>query len=435
MHELKSSVEAMERAKKAIPGGVNSPVRALRAVGGDPFFAAGGEGAYIFDLDGNQYIDLVLAYGPLILGHRHPSVMDAIMSTLSRGLSFGAPTIAEVELAELIKSALPSVELIRLVNSGTEATMSAIRLARGFTGRPKIVKFDGCYHGHADHLLVKAGSGMATFGVPDSAGVPADFATHTISIPYNDHQALRAVFDTMGSEIAAVIVEPYAGNMGVVPPDHEFIEALRTLPAMHGSLLIFDEVITGFRVAWGGAQELLDVRPDLTCLGKVIGGGLPIGAYGGRAEVMEKVAPLGPVYQAGTLSGNPLSVAAGLATLSVLSDFDPYPWLEEKTKRLCEGLVKAAKEAGVQVQVNQVASMFTVFFTDREVRDFASAKTCDTSAYAVFFHEMRRRGVSLPPSQFEACFLSTAHGDATVDAVLSAASESFARVREVRDAG
>jgi glutamate-1-semialdehyde 2,1-aminomutase len=432
--KLDLSIEAMARACKAIPGGVNSPVRALKGVGGDPFFVAGGEGAYVFDLDGNRYLDLILSWGPLILGHRHPTVVEAVERALARGLSFGAPTGGEVELAEAVKRAFPSMDLVRLVNSGTEATMSAVRVARGFTGRSKLVKFEGCYHGHADHLLVKAGSGLATFGAPDSAGVPAEFAAHTITLPYNDPAALRAAFDAAGRDIAAVIVEPYVGNMGVVCPTPEFVEALRTAPTAAGALLIFDEVMTGFRVAWGGAQERLDVKPDLTCLGKVIGGGLPVGAYGGRQDVMEKVSPLGPVYQAGTLSGNPLSVAAGLATLTVLSDFDPYPWLDEKAARLAAGLAEAAAEAGVPVRVNRVASMLTVFFTDADVTDWPSAKRCDTRAFATFFHEMRKRGVSLPPSQFEAAFLSTAHGDAAVDAVIEAAREAFVKVREARDA-
>ena len=433
--DLKLSVDAMARAVKAIPGGVNSPVRALRGVGGDPFFAAAGEGAYIYDLDGNRYLDLILAWGPLILGHRHPTVVEALSRGLARGFSFGAPTVGEVELAEAVKGAYPSMDLVRLVSSGTEATMSAVRVARGFTGRSKLVKFEGCYHGHADFLLVKAGSGMATFGTPDSAGVPAEFAAHTLTLPYNDPAALKALFETSGDDIAAVIVEPFVGNMGVVIPTPEFVAALKTVPAAHGALLIFDEVMTGFRVAWGGAQELLDVRPDLTCLGKVIGGGLPVGAYGGRADVMEKVSPLGPVYQAGTMSGNPLSVAGGLATLAVLSDFDPYPWLEKKAARLCEGLAAAAAEAAVPVVINRIASMFTVFFTDAPVDDWAGAKRCNTKAFAVFFHEMRRRGVSLPPSQFEAAFLSTAHGDAEVDAIVDAARASFVKVREALDAG
>ena len=422
---LDHSILAMARALDSIPGGVNSPVRALKAVGGDPFFAAGGEGAYIFDLDGNKYLDFILAWGPLILGHRHPAVVEALSQAISRGFSFGAPTIEEVELAEMVKGAMPNVELLRLVNSGTEATMSAIRLARAFTGRRKVVKFTGCYHGHADFLLVKAGSGAATFGIPDSAGVPKEFAEHTISLPYNDPDALCAAFDAAGQEIAAVIVEPIAGNMGVVAPRPSFVDALQTVPRKHGALLIADEVMTGFRVAWGGAQELLELKPDLTCLGKVIGGGLPIGAYGGRADIMGMVAPLGPVYQAGTMSGNPLSVAAGLSTLTVLCDTDPYPGLEEKAARLCEGIARAAEKARVPVQVNRVGSMFTVFFSEVRVEDLAGAERCDRQAYARFFHEMRRRGVSLPPSQFEAAFLSTAHQDAEIDLAICAASEAF----------
>ena len=326
--DLKKSMEAMTRAELSIPGGVNSPVRAHRAVGGSPFFVEKGQGAWLVDLDGNRYVDLILAYGPLILGHRHPVVVSALDEALKKGFSYGVPTTGEIDLAEAVKSAFPSIEKVRLVNSGTEATMSAVRVARGFTGRSKLVKFTGCYHGHADHLLVKAGSGATTFGSPDSAGVPAEFAAHTLNLPYNDPEALDETFDTLGDEIAAVIVEPFVGNMGVVSPTPEFVKALCDVPRAHGALLIFDEVMTGFRVGRGGAQSILNVKPDLTCLGKIIGGGLPVGADGGRADVMDCVAPLGPVYQAGTLSGNPLSVAAGLATLGVLETDDPYPYLD-----------------------------------------------------------------------------------------------------------
>jgi len=427
---LARSEAAMAEAVRLIPGGVNSPVRAHRAVGGTPSFIARADGPFVVDLDGNRHVDLILAYGPLILGHRHPEVVAAIEAQCERGLSFGMPTEQEVELARLVTTAIPGLQWLRLVNSGTEATMSAVRLARGVTGRPKVVKFAGCYHGHADHLLVKAGSGATTFGTPDSAGVPAEFAAHTITLPYNDPQALRAVFRELGAEIAAVIVEPYAGNMGVVLPAGEFVEALRTTPRAHGALLIADEVMTGFRVAWAGAQSLLGLEPDLTCLGKVIGGGLPVGAYGGRREFMQAVAPLGPVYQAGTLSGNPLSVAAGLATLRVLERTKPYAALDALCARLAQGLSDAAAEAGVSVQVQRIGSMFTVFFTREEVRDYETARRCDTRAFATFFHEMRRRGVMLPPSQFEAAFWSTAHRESEVATVIEAARHAFRRVRE-----
>ncbi len=429
---LTRSVAALHAAEAVIPGGVNSPVRALRAVGGTPFFADRGEGPHVWDLDGNRYVDLILSWGPLILGHRHPEVLAAIRAQCERGLTYGMPTVEEVELARVLTGALPGLERVRLVNSGTEATMSAVRVARGFAGRPKVVKFAGCYHGHADHLLVKAGSGALTFGSPDSAGVPEEFAAHTLTLPYNNPTALREVFRTMGRDIAAVIVEPFVGNMGVVLPADDFVEALRTVPAAHGALLILDEVMTGFRVAWGGAQVLLGLRPDLTCLGKVIGGGLPVGAYGGRADIMEKVAPLGPVYQAGTLSGNPLSVAAGLATLQVLQRTMPYDDLDAQCGRLADGLKAAAAEAGVPVQVQRVGTMFTVFFTDEPVRDYEGTRRCDVRAFAAFFHEMRRHGVMLPPSQFEAAFWSTAHGDGEVEAVLAAARLAFRKVREVR---
>jgi len=425
---LERSRAAMARAREVIPGGVNSPVRALRAVGGDPFFAAGGDGAWIFDEDGNRYVDLVLSWGPLILGHRHPAVVQALQGVLSRGFAFGAPTVGEVDLAEAVRKAFPSMERVRLVNSGTEATMSAVRVARGFTGRPKLVKFEGCYHGHADYLLVKAGSGAMTFGTPDSAGVPPEFAAHTITLPYNDPEALRACFETAGEQIAAVIVEPYVGNMGVVSPSPAFVTALQEVPRAHGALLIFDEVMTGFRVAYGGAQELLGVVPDMTCLGKVIGGGLPVGAYGGRREIMEQVSPVGPVYQAGTLSGNPLSVAAGLATLGVLAQTRPYERLDQTGARLCAGLAERAAAAGIPVTINRLGSMFTVFFTDRPVTDLAGAKSCDTERFGRFYHRMRQRGVSLPPSQFEAAFLSAAHDDDEIDRILDAAQEAFAAI-------
>lgn len=422
---MERSKALMARAVESIPGGVNSPVRALRSVGGSPFFAASGEGAWVTDVDGNRYVDLILSWGPLVLGHRHPAVVAAIREALDHGMSYGAPTEGEVDLAEALRRAMPGLERVRLVNSGTEATMSAVRVARGFTGRPKLVKFEGCYHGHADFLLVKAGSGALTFGAPDSAGVPAEFAAHTITLPYNDPAALADAFATAGDQIAAVIVEPYVGNMGVVTPTPAFVEALNTVPKARGALLICDEVMTGFRVAFQGAQSLLGLTPDLTCLGKIVGGGLPVGAYGGRREVMDMVSPVGPVYQAGTLSGNPLSVAAGLATLKVLEDTNPYPAIELAATRLCDGLAMAAADAGVTVTINRIASMFTVFFTGTPVTDLESAKTSDTKAFGRWFHEMRCRGVSLPPSQFEAAFLSSAHGDAEVDLVIAAAREAF----------
>jgi len=400
-----------ERAQLLMPGGVNSPVRAFKAVGGTPFFVARGEGCYLWDVDGNRFVDFVCSWGPLILGHAHPEVVAAVKEAVERGTTYGAPTELEVALAEKIQQAFPSMEMLRLVNSGTEATMSAIRAARGYTGRKKIVKFEGCYHGHADYLLVKAGSGAATFGIPDSAGVPEGTAQDTIVLPYNDIEAFNKTMDAMGEEIAAVIVEPIAGNMGVVLPKPEFLAALRQQTEKHGIVLIFDEVITGFRVAYGGAQSLYGIKPDMTCLGKIVGGGFPLAAYGGRKEIMQTVAPLGPVYQAGTLSGNPVAVTAGLKTLEILERDNPYPELERRTKQLTQVISGAAKEAGVPVQINQIASMFTVFFTDQPVVDYASARRSDTQRYARFFHALLERGVYFPPSQFEAAFLSTAHDD------------------------
>lgn len=398
-----------ERAQKLMPGGVNSPVRAFRAVGGIPFFVAKGEGCYLWDVDGNKFIDFVCSWGPLILGHAHPEVVSAVKEAVEKGTTYGTPTELEVLLAEKIQQAFPSMEMLRLVNSGTEATMSAIRVARGCTGRKKIVKFEGCYHGHADYLLVKAGSGATTFGIPDSAGVPEGTAQDTIVLPYNDVQAFNETMDAMGDEIAAVIVEPIAGNMGVVLPKPEFLKALREQTEKHGTVLIFDEVITGFRVAFGGAQSLYGIRPDMTCLGKIVGGGFPLAAYGGRKEIMQSVAPLGPVYQAGTLSGNPVAVTAGLKTLEILERDNPYPELESKTRQLTEVIAEAAKEFSIPVQINQIASMFTVFFTDQPVTDYSSAKRSDTQRYARFFHALLERGVYFPPSQFEAAFVSTAH--------------------------
>jgi len=411
----------LERAQKLIPGGVNSPVRAFRGVGGTPRFIARGEGSRIWDADGNEYIDYVGSWGPLLLGHRHPAILRALEEAMASGTSFGAPTEREIELADAIRDAVPSIEMVRLVNSGTEATMSAIRLARGFTGRDLIVKFEGCYHGHMDSLLVKAGSGVATLGIPDTAGVPAAFADTTIAVPFNSADAVERAFRNHPGRIAAVIVEPVAGNMGCVPPAPGFLGALRELTARHGALLIFDEVMTGFRVAYGGAQQLYGIRPDLTTLGKVIGGGLPIGAYGGRVDVMARIAPSGPVYQAGTLSGNPLAVAAGLAMLRHLKAHpEIYSQLEQRTARLT-----AAAPPGVVF--NRTGSMFTLFFIEGPVTDYESAKRSDTARFARFFHWMLERGVYLAPSQFEAGFVSAAHSEEDITRTVEAAREFFAR--------
>jgi glutamate-1-semialdehyde 2,1-aminomutase len=408
------------RAQAVIPGGVNSPVRAFRGVGGTPRFIVRGEGSRVFDADGNSYIDYVGSWGPLLLGHRFPAVIEALREVLDVGTSFGAPTEREIELAELIRSAMPSMEMIRLVNSGTEATMSALRVARGFTGRDLTIKFEGCYHGHVDSLLVKAGSGLATLGIADSAGVPRGFAETTIGLPFNSVWAVERAFAERGPEIAAVIVEPVVGNMGCVPPAPGFLEALRELTKRHGALLIFDEVMTGFRLAPGGAQQLFGIKPDLTTLGKIIGGGLPIGAYGGRADIMKKVAPLGPVYQAGTLSGNPLAVSAGLAMLRhLLADPEVYETLESRSAQLCERTPPG-------VTINRVGSMFTFFFTPEPVTDWDSAKRSDTACFGRFFHFMLERGVYLAPSQFEAGFVSAAHSEDDIRRTVVAAREFFA---------
>ena len=407
------------RAQKVIPGGVNSPVRAFRGVGGIPRFIERGQGSHIFDTDGNSYVDYVCSWGPLLLGHRPPCVIDALAEVLAVGTSFGAPTEREVQLAELIARAVPSMDMVRLVNSGTEATMSALRLARGFTGRDLVIKFEGCYHGHVDSLLVKGGSGMATLGIADSAGVPKAFAETTISVPFNSLAAVEKAFTDRGSQIAAVIVEPVVGNMGCVPPAAGFLEGLRELTSRHGSLLIFDEVMTGFRLALGGAQERFGIRPDLTTLGKIIGGGLPMAAYGGRADIMKKVAPLGAVYQAGTLSGNPLAVTAGLAMLRYLiAHPEVYDILEARAAQLT-----AVRHPGITV--NRVGSMFTFFFCDGPVTDWESAKKCDTARFAKFFRFLLERGVYLAPSQFEAGFVSAAHTAQDVQATVDAAQEFF----------
>ena len=413
----KRSEELFAEAQKSIPGGVNSPVRAFRGVGGTPPFIVRGQGSHIWDADGNEYIDYVGSWGPLLLGHRHPDVLEALEDAMARGTSFGAPTEREIELAEAIRDAVPSMEMVRLVNSGTEATMSAIRLARGFTGRDLTVKFEGCYHGHVDSLLVKAGSGVATLGLPDTAGVPKSFADTTIALPFNSAAAVERAFAEHGDRIASVIVEPVVGNMGCVPPARGFLEALREITARHAALLIFDEVMTGFRVSYGGAQQLYGIHPDLTTLGKVIGGGLPIGAYGGRADVMSKIAPSGPIYQAGTLSGNPLAVSAGLAMLRRLKSHpEVYEQLERRSARL-------VADAPPGLTVNRVGSMFTLFFTQGPVTDYESAKRSDTRRFAEYFHFMLERGIYLAPSQFEAAYVSAAHTDEDIQRTVTAARE------------
>ncbi len=413
------------RAQKLIPGGVNSPVRAFRSVGGEPRFIQSGKGSHVTDVDGQSYIDYLGSWGPLILGHCPSKVQAALRSQIALGTSFGATTENEVVIAEMVTKAFSSIEKVRLVNSGTEATMSAIRLARAFTGRNKIIKFDGCYHGHVDSLLVKAGSGIATLGLPDSAGVQPQDCSSTFSVPYNDADMVQHVLEENRAEVAAVIIEPIAGNMGTVLPAKGFLQRLRKLTREHGALLIFDEVITGFRLSYGGAQELLNIKPDLTCLGKIIGGGLPVGAYGGHREIMKWIAPEGPVYQAGTLSGNPLAVAAGIAALGALKQPGIYKKLESMTLELTAGLQKAAEEAGVPVQINQIGSMFTVFFTPTPVTDFQTAKTCNTASYGKFFHSLLDQGVYFPPSQFETCFISLAHSRADIKATIQAARVAF----------
>jgi len=413
-------------AVKVIPGGVNSPVRAFKGVGGQPLFIERGEGPYLYDVDGNRYLDMVGSWGPLIFGHADPEIVAAITDAATRGTSFGAGTEAEVRFAEDICAAVPSVEKVRLVSSGTEATMSFLRAARGFTGKNKIVKFEGCYHGHSDALLAKAGSGLATFGLPDSAGVPATVTAATITLPFNDLDAVATLLEEDG-DIAAVALEPVAGNMGCVPPKPGYLEGLRALTREHGALLLFDEVMTGFRLAYGGAQERFGVTPDLTALGKIVGGGLPLAAYGGRADIMDVIAPVGPVYQAGTLSGNPLAVAAGRTMLRKLRENPPYAYLEEQTAALADSWRESAAAAGVPVTVNQVGSMVTVFFTGSgAVTDYASAKTSDAARYAAFFWAMLERGVYLPPSQFEAAFLPVVFAPEQLDLVKQAARESFA---------
>lgn len=422
------SRELFAEAQKLIPGGVNSPVRAFKSVGGEPVFMYRGSGCLLYDVDGNEYIDYVLSWGPMIVGHAHPQVTKALNEAISRGTSFGTPTEPEVELAGMVIRAFPSMELVRMVSSGTEAAMSAIRLARGFTGRDKIIKFEGCYHGHADSLLVKAGSGVTTLGIPDSPGVPADLAKNTITVPFNDLEAVRKVMEADGSNIACIIAEPVPGNMGVVPPAEGFLNGLRNITREHGSLLIFDEVMSGFRVAFGGAQELYGITPDLTCLGKVIGGGLPVGAYGGRRDIMEKIAPLGPVYQAGTLSGNPVAMTAGIETLKILSQPNTYERLESLSEQLTQGIKGAANAAGIPVYNTRVGSMVCTFFTEAPVSDYASAKKADTVRFGKFFISMLEEGVYLAPSQFEAAFLSTAHNEAYIEKTISAAYRAFKKL-------
>jgi glutamate-1-semialdehyde 2,1-aminomutase len=419
------SDELFSRAKAVIPGGVSSPVRAFKAVGGTPLFVARAEGARFWDEDGRGFIDYVGSWGPMILGHAHPAVVEAVREATLRGTSYGAPCAAEVELAERITRLVPSVEKVRFVSSGTEATMSALRVARGFTGRRKILKFDGCYHGHADSLLVSAGSGVATLGIPGSPGVPEGTVADTLVAPFNDVAAVEAVVAAHGQDLAALIVEPVCGNMGAVAPKPGYLEALREITRRNGTVLIFDEVMTGFRVALGGAQQRYGVRPDMTCLGKIVGGGLPAAAYGGRADIMAQVAPEGPVYQAGTLSGNPLAMAAGIAVLDLLAQPGTHETLEARSARLEQGLRRAARDAGATVAINRVASMITVFFCAGPVTDYASAKSSDTKRFARFFRAMLERGIYLPPAQFEAAFVSLAHGEAEIDATIAAAADAL----------
>jgi glutamate-1-semialdehyde 2,1-aminomutase len=428
--ELRPVAESLgleRRAEGFFPGGVNSPVRAFRSVGAHPPFVVRAEGAYLFDADGNRYVDLFGSWGPMILGHAFPPVVDAIREAAGRGASFGASHAGEANLAELVRQCFPSVEKMRFVSSGTEACMSAIRLARGFTGRNFVIKFEGCYHGHADALLVKAGSGIATLGIPGSAGVPAETVQHTLALPYNDLAAVEGVFAARPDEIACIIVEPVVGNAGTIPPAAGYLAGLRRLCTQYGALLILDEVMTGFRLALGGAQQVYEIEPDLTTLGKILGGGLPCGAFGGRADVMDFLAPLGPVYQAGTLSGNPLAMAAGIATIGHLIDHEEavYSHLEDATRSIAEGVSGMARAAGVKLTTNRVGSMFTWFFTDEPVTDFASANKSDTKAFARFYRRMLEAGVWLPPSQFEAAFVSVPHGPAEIEAILDAARSSL----------
>ena len=426
---MPSNHELFQRAQQLLPGGVDSPVRAFRSVGGEPFITARADGPYLWDVEGRRYIDYVGSWGPMIAGHNHPHVREAVERAVRDGLSFGTPCPAEAELAHAIRTLVPSMEMLRFVNSGTEATMSALRLARGATGRERFVKFEGCYHGHGDSFLVKAGSGALTLGVPDSPGVPKPLADLTITLPYNDIDAARALFDEMGKTIACVIVEPVAGNMNCVPPRPGFLQTLRELCTRNGALLVFDEVMTGFRVAVGGAQSLYAITPDLTTLGKVIGGGMPVGAYGGRRDLMEQVAPAGPIYQAGTLSGNPVAMAAGMAMLDLVREPGFHQRLSLKTQALCDGLLAGARDAGVPFSANRVGGMFGLFFSREKVETFAQATACDREAFNRFFHAMVERGVYFAPSAFEAAFMSTAHDDRVIAETLDAARAAFAAVR------
>jgi glutamate-1-semialdehyde 2,1-aminomutase len=427
--QMTRSSELFAAAQSHIPGGVNSPVRAFRAVGGDPLFFSSGDGAWLTDEDGKRYVDYVGSWGPMIVGHAHPRVIEAVREAVDRGLGFGAPTAVETRMADTVCRLVPSIELVRMVNSGTEATMTAIRLARGFTGRDGIVKFEGCYHGHVDSLLVKAGSGALTLGIPTSPGVPADLAQHTMTLDFNDAQGVRDAFAEHGDGIAAIIVEPVAGNMNCVPPIEGFLETLRECCDQHGTLLIFDEVMTGFRVALGGAQALYAVRPDLTTLGKVIGGGMPVGAFGGRRDVMEHIAPLGPVYQAGTLSGNPVAMAAGLATLDLVAEPGFHDSLEAKATRLTDGLVDLARGHGIALAANRAGGMFGLFFSaENRITSFRQVMACDQALFKRFFHGMLDEGVYLAPSAFEAGFVSSAHGDPEINATLEAADRVLGRI-------
>ena len=425
----KKSRELFNKAKRIIPGGVNSPVRAFKAVGGNPIFISSAKGSKIYDVDGNEYIDYVLSWGPMILGHAHPTIIKALQKAAEKGTSFGAPTPLEVELAQMIRKAYPSMEVMRMVNSGTEATMSAIRAARGFTGRDKIVKFEGCYHGHADGLLVKAGSGAATFGVPTSPGVPKDYARNTITLPYNDLNAFKKICEKAGKDIACVIVEPVVGNSGCILPKPGYLEGLRKVTKQHGIVLIFDEVMTGFRVSYGGAQKAFGIKPDMTCLGKIIGGGLPVGAYGGREDIMRKIAPDGPVYQAGTLSGNPLAMTAGIETLKILSKPETYKKLMAKSEELEEALKDASRRADVKTKFYRAGAMFCTYFTDKEIYNFTDAAKTDMAAFAKFFRGMLERGINLAPSGYESGFMSLAHTTADINKTARAAYESFRGIR------
>lgn len=422
------STQYFAEAQTYIPGGVNSPVRAFKSVGGNPVYISKGEGSRIFDVDGNSYIDYIGSWGPLILGHAHPKVLAAITEVAALGTSFGAPTYRETEMAKLVCEIVSSVEVVRMVNSGTEATMSALRLARGYTKRNKIMKFEGCYHGHADSLLIKAGSGVATLGLPDSPGVPEGTALNTITVPYNDLESVKLAFESYGEDLAAVIVEPIGGNMGVVPPQPGFLEGLRAITEQYGTLLIFDEVMTGFRVALGGAQQLFGITPDLTTMGKVIGGGLPVGAYGGKREIMQQVAPAGPIYQAGTLSGNPLAMAAGLSTLQELSKPGAYEQLEKLSARLGEGLADNAKRLGIPHTLNRIGSMVCLFFTDTPVINYETAKTADLERFSAYFSHLLDEGIMIPPSQFEGMFVSLAHTEEDIERTIEASYNAMKKL-------